>query len=189
MRFIAVFLLVAMAGCGAGVQLVGNTQGYGAVARALRSQNSMFARKGGQVVRLDLSGLKWNLRRDVKKSIAYYNKRMSQLNDVQKEIVRDKFDFSGEVIFTDKEQKLAGLAMGMHKYAAELAIMTDDLDTAKRIMKRIIRVSESVGHVQLQVHIRNMYKDGTDEILLTRRNVDRIARNLYTRHASFGKGS
>ena len=192
MKFVAVFLLAAAAGCGAGEQPVGKTQGvfsHGSVSRALRSQANTYIRRARQVFRSDLPGLKWNLRGDVRKSMAYYKNKEGQLSNVQRGIVRDKLGFSGRIRDTSKEQEAPRLAMEIHKQAAELAIMTSDLDKAIQIMQRITRLSEKVDHVQLRVSGSYLFEEMKGEISLAPSNVERIAKNLFARHAALGEGS
>ena len=189
MKFVAVFLLAAAAGCGAGEQPVGKTQGYGSVSSALRSQANTYIRRTRQVFRSDLAGLKWSLRGDVRKSMAYYKEKEGQMSNGQREIVRDKLGFIGKVRDTSKEQEAPRLAMEIHKQAAELAIITSDLDEAIQIMQRITRLSKKVDHVQLRVSGSYLFEEIKSEISLAPSNIERIAKSLYARHATFRKGS
>ena len=91
--------------------------------------------------------------------VSYYSGKITEISEAS--------DYSSE------EKVVA--AIKAHQIAADLALIKNKLGAARKIMRRIIRVSESVDHrVQLQV---DMQDRGT--VFLNRDNLDDVVQYLH----------
>ena len=213
MKSIAMFLALATVGCGDGVQPAGKIQIFGTagVKHLLKYGVHAGPPPNGFWVGLDgklyWTGLRFGLRWDANKSIRYYNRKVSNMGEMEALSMSTIHEsrLSGKIIeeVTDQEDKIRELfisvvryrngkiteiqeadhsheekivaAIKAHQLAAELALTTGNLGAVKKIMRLVIRVSESVDHrVQLQVDMKDM---GT--VFLKRDNLDDVAQYLH----------